>query len=315
MVSRAIDYRLNWVRRNKDRIFCGAPKNKSNENHVGELDEEESSNSEASYLPSSFHGSPKHLKSLAQNALTVVSEFGKPDLFITLTCNPLWEEITSQLLAGQSAFDRPDITCQVFKNKLDAILHNLKAGKYFGNNDVQYLMKVIEYQHRGLPHAHIVVKFTDGFVPNFKDDPDGVVAWIDTQISAQLPEFGESPTEEEKEAKLLVITHMTHKCAVAVNGCKRCSEELCRRGYETNRLLEKTEFGENMFPRYKRRKEGDLKIVPHNIKLLMDWKGSVVLSYSLIIPNNMIPFRPRQCGVCWLFAMHPVSVQVPLQRL
>ena len=88
----------------------------------------------------------------------MVSEHGKQTLFITLTCNPKWPEIQSELLVKQSPFDRVDIVCQVFKHRLDAFLHNLKHGKYFNNRKVKYILRVIEYQDRGMPHAHIVVQ-------------------------------------------------------------------------------------------------------------------------------------------------------------
>lgn len=114
------------------------------------------------YLPSSVFGSPRHLRKLARNALAIVSELGKPTFFITLTCNPNWPEITTQLLLGQTAFDRPDIVCMVFKAKLTVFLTNLRNGHYFGyDHKVVYLMHVIEYQHRGLPHAHITVKLSN----------------------------------------------------------------------------------------------------------------------------------------------------------
>ena len=44
----------------------------------------------------------------------------------------------------------------MFKERLNALLHNLRNGKYFGDGRIAYMMWVIEYQHRGLPHAHIV---------------------------------------------------------------------------------------------------------------------------------------------------------------
>ncbi len=50
-----------------------------------------------SYLPSSVHDSPRHMTTLARNALILVSEFGCPHVFITFTCNPKWPEICSQL--------------------------------------------------------------------------------------------------------------------------------------------------------------------------------------------------------------------------
>ncbi len=56
-----------------------------------------------SYLPSSGHGSPCHMTALVRNALILVSEFGYPHVFITLTCNPKWPEIVLQLLLGQTS--------------------------------------------------------------------------------------------------------------------------------------------------------------------------------------------------------------------
>ena len=50
--------------------------------------------------------------------MTIVRKFGKPDLFITFTCNPLWDEITGSLLLNQKATDRPDLIVRVFRQKL-----------------------------------------------------------------------------------------------------------------------------------------------------------------------------------------------------
>ena len=90
-----------------------------------------------SYLPSSVHGSPHHMAALAKNALILVSEFGCPHIFLlTLTCNPKWPEILSQLLNGQTAFDRPDVTAAVFKSRLDQMKMNIRHGKYFDGREI-----------------------------------------------------------------------------------------------------------------------------------------------------------------------------------
>jgi hypothetical protein len=73
------------------------------------INQNNESNGEESFLSQSFHGSRRHLRTLSTNALTIVSEYNKPTLFVTLTCNPLWPEIQEMLLPGQSAFNRPDI--------------------------------------------------------------------------------------------------------------------------------------------------------------------------------------------------------------
>jgi hypothetical protein len=67
-----------------------------------------------------------------QNALVLVSEWGCPHIFRTLICNPTWPDIQSQLLDGQTAFDRLDLTAPVFKSRLDATKTNIRNGKNFG---------------------------------------------------------------------------------------------------------------------------------------------------------------------------------------
>ena len=78
-----------------------------------------------------MHGSRRHLREKACNALALVTQFGQPTLFITLTCNPLWEEIQEQLLEGQTAFDRPDVVTRVFHARAQSYIKNLRNGKYF----------------------------------------------------------------------------------------------------------------------------------------------------------------------------------------
>jgi Helitron helicase-like domain at N-terminus len=68
---------------------------------------------EKSFLGDGHTGSPRHLSKLAMNALTIVSELGKPTFFLTLTCNQMWPEVQCRLFPGQSAFDREDIINQV----------------------------------------------------------------------------------------------------------------------------------------------------------------------------------------------------------
>jgi hypothetical protein len=61
-------------------------------------------------LPTSFIGGPRDMKARFQDAMALVQSIGKPNLFITVTCNPDWPEIKDNLLPGQSAQDRPDLT-------------------------------------------------------------------------------------------------------------------------------------------------------------------------------------------------------------
>jgi hypothetical protein len=46
---------------------------------------------------------------------------GKPSLLITITTNPKWLEIVSQLRPGQTALDIPVVVCRAFKGRLAAL--------------------------------------------------------------------------------------------------------------------------------------------------------------------------------------------------
>src|SRR5438046_10009340 len=77
-------------------------------------------------LPSSFAGGPRQMYQLYQDAMSIVGHFGKPDLFITFTCNPKWPEITRELFSNQTATDRPDLVARVFHMKLQELMKDLK---------------------------------------------------------------------------------------------------------------------------------------------------------------------------------------------
>jgi hypothetical protein len=63
---------------------------------------------------------------LYQDAMARVHKFGKPDLFVTFTCNLKWKEITDALLTGETAKDCPELVTHVFNLKLDALLKDIK---------------------------------------------------------------------------------------------------------------------------------------------------------------------------------------------
>ena len=44
-------------------------------------------------LPASFIGGPRDMRRRYLDAMTLVQRYGKPDIFLTMTCNPMWKEI------------------------------------------------------------------------------------------------------------------------------------------------------------------------------------------------------------------------------
>jgi hypothetical protein len=83
---------------------------------------------------------------LFQDAMSIVRKFGKPDLFITITCNPKWPEILAELKPHQTPQDIPDIVSRIFRLKLKVILDQLINKGILGHVDAH--MYVIEFQKR-----------------------------------------------------------------------------------------------------------------------------------------------------------------------
>ncbi|GKC10177.1 uncharacterized protein Tco_1001787 [Tanacetum coccineum] len=52
-------------------------------------------------LPASFIGGPRDMRRRFLDAMTLVQDDGKPDIFLTMTCNPSWPEILEHLEPGQ----------------------------------------------------------------------------------------------------------------------------------------------------------------------------------------------------------------------
>ena len=80
-------------------------------------------------LPSTVTQSPRYFNQLYQDSMAMVRRYGKPDLFITMTCNPKWDEITRELLPNQVPNDRPDIIARVFMSKLTSLMDDLTNKK------------------------------------------------------------------------------------------------------------------------------------------------------------------------------------------
>jgi hypothetical protein len=282
MVSRGIDFRLDWHRRSQEYIFGGPSAD------IGEdanTPDDPHGQNKKTFLAQSFHGGRRHLQSLARKGLVIVSEIGRPTVFITVTCNQYWPEIQEALLPSQTAFDRPDIVNRVFKARLDKFLKLIRSGRYFDEKDnngnvirrkVIYEMRCIEYQHRGMPHCHIVMKLSNS--PDLTDRP-ACSAWCDRHLSACLPEMSADSTEDDIRYNSKVAGHMRHTCSSGVNGCLDENGH-CSKGFNDTIIRESTIFDERGKPHYKRNNDNDLNIAPHNRQMLLDWDGHCYVDFA-----------------------------------
>ena len=166
--------------------------------------------------------------------------------------------------------------------------------KYFDGSKLTYELHVIEYQYRGLPHAHMVFRLEDG-VDTDNPDRNPLIDFVNKHFIAEMPRFegeenqnvfhteGTPPfTNAYKEkCRETVRKHNKHKCAVAINGCKKADSDLCRRGYSNTETRPNTYLDETTDRIvYRRRHESDLLIVPYNLPMMMDWDSHLNCEYS-----------------------------------
>ena len=136
-------------------------------------------------LPPSITGSPRFYVEKYQDCMAIVQKYGKPTLFITMTCNPEWKEIQDALNPGETAFDRPDICTRVFKLKNDLLLDEIEKKEIFGK--VKAMVGTIEQQKRkGLHHSHNLIILESEHVPKNPED-------IDKIVSAEIPDPETNP--------------------------------------------------------------------------------------------------------------------------
>lgn len=85
-------------------------------------------------LPAGFVGSRGYMQQNFQDALAVCRYVGHPDIFLTMTSNPLWDEITQmlKLIPNATSSDNPDIVARVFHLKLQQLLDDIQKKEYFG---------------------------------------------------------------------------------------------------------------------------------------------------------------------------------------
>lgn len=189
-------------------------------------------------LPSSFQGSPRNMREKFCDAMSIVTRFGKPDIFLTMTCNPNWTEIRDNLHDGQQPSDRPDLVSRVFSLKLKDLIADIVKHGVLGK--VQAWVYTIEFQKRGLPHAHMLIILD----PQYKMDS---VEKIDRTISAEIPDPVLEPVLHE-----IVKRTMIHGPCGPLNFRSPCMQEgSCTKKFPKG-FQEATVISNDGFPLYRR---------------------------------------------------------------
>jgi hypothetical protein len=85
----------------------------------------------------------------------------------------------------------------------------------------------------------------------------------------------------KQKAAEMVRMNNTHRCATAINGCKKDAKDLCKRGYSCSKMISENYVNQvtNRIV-YRLRMECDLNIVPYNLQMIMDWDSHINVEYS-----------------------------------
>ncbi|XP_074346939.1 uncharacterized protein LOC141685752 [Apium graveolens] len=245
-------YRLDWIRGHQTTIRSdmyhnirdALSKGDSNPENVGK----------ATILPASFTGSKRYMNQYFKDAMAIRRTLRHPSLFLTMTTNTKLPEIQRMLkfLPGVDVVDAPDVVARVFKRKVDQLLDQIRNKNCFGR--CIGVMHVIEFQKRGLPHAHMLIWLH----PN---DRPKTTEQIDKMVSAEIP-----------DPSIDLVGYETVKNYMIHGPCGTdCVQSPC---------IILTHFDDCGFPIYKRRKTGinvkkkgiDLDnryVVPYNRDLLI----------------------------------------------
>ncbi|POS81615.1 hypothetical protein EPUL_006185, partial [Erysiphe pulchra] len=129
-------------------------------------------------LAASYVGGDRFIARCYQSAMAIARALGNPSNFTTITANPSWSEILAELEHNQTPDSRLDLIAKVFKLKLDQMLHDLKERYVCGVSTGS--VYTIEYQKRGLPHAHILIFLHRDVVPRCAEQ-------VDELVRAQVP--------------------------------------------------------------------------------------------------------------------------------
>jgi hypothetical protein len=182
-----------------------------------------------------------------------------------MTCNPKWNEITRELYPRQTPQDHPDLIDRVFRAKLEELKHMLIKKDILGK--VCAHVYVVEFQKRGLPHAHFLLIMEGRYKITCPEQ-------YDLLISAELL------NKKYPDLYKMVTKHMMHvPCGVLNRNCP-CTKghESCKNRYPRP-FCDATLQGKDSYPVYRRRDDGrkqkvrghDLDnrwVVPYNPYLL-----------------------------------------------
>ncbi|KAI5403832.1 hypothetical protein KIW84_051110 [Lathyrus oleraceus] len=161
------------------------------------------------------------------------------EIFLTMTCNPSWIEITSKLGLHQTPQDRLDLLTRIFRSKFEQLKDDAINKGVLGG--VKSYMYVTEFQKHALPHVHMLLILDT-------DDKLREPEEYDSVVKAEIPRH-----ESEPEMYEVVLKHMIHGSCGVLNQSSPCMKNgHCKKRYPKD-FCEETHQGNDSYPEYMRR--------------------------------------------------------------
>ena len=221
------------------------------EDEIDSPDDDEKEYGIKSFISPSFVDSDSYWKLAAEKCFNLSGIYGPPTFFLTVTMNPYWIELKS-LSRNKNIYSDSAMISLVFKQKLKTILNFINTRKLFG--EVKAYVWRIEYQKRGLPHAHILF-WTDFDTSNLQD--------VDKVVNVRYPLI--SPFLNDT---LMIndITELINMYQIHSHSSRCTSKDgKCQFNYPQP-ISEKTKIVNHRY--IFARSENEVMIVPHNSLLL-----------------------------------------------
>ncbi|XP_058775057.1 uncharacterized protein LOC131649304 [Vicia villosa] len=280
--------RLNWLRTNQSKLRVGKY-NQLQAEVNGNQTNTPSKRGKRVVLPSTFVGSKRYMDQLYFDGMAISSKLGFPDLFVTFTCNPAWPEIARALAnTTLKPHDRPDLISKVFKIKFDELMTDITKRHVLGK--VIAFMYTIEFQKRGLPHAHILVFLhPQSKYPTPSD--------IDKIICAEIPDPALHPRLYN-----LVSAHMMHgPCGRSRLRSPCMKNGKCSKYFPKN-YQEATVVDADGYPLYRRRSNSHVilkngismdnrHVVPYNTRLILKYQAHINMEWCNQITSIKYLFK------------------------
>ena len=273
--------RHQWYRKNQDRLHLRVD---TLENVSQAEGDDPHALGRRVILTSSLTGSPRYYTQLFHEAMALVREFGKPDLFLTITCDSNWQEL--DMLNGMSDGSsemrnaRIDVLSRVFNSKLNQICREIMVDGIFGK--VSAHTYAVEWQKRGSPHCHIILWLENKHALDRPED-------IDRIIKAEIPD------DSNPRYLSAVKSFMIHNVCGSSNPKAPCNTEVNGRVICSKRFpmafCDATVVGENAYAQYRRRSPA-----AGGRYYTKRFKGSEVeVNNSWVVPHNPYLLTKYRC--------------------